>query len=392
VNNINLESQLASTAQALSLTTPATPTATSIIVELLQLMAAQSGTISDFNPGSNIRTLASIMGLVMEQQNITNRVTTAQNVLSGLFSFYNLTPPSPAYATGSVTFTLPQALSTDLTILSGTQVGTTGGLAFSTIASLTLEAGSLSGSVGIQAQQTGTLYNVAANSITQMLSTIPVTVSVTNPNPTTGGTNAPSLSTLVNILSNTILSNATSTPSAIAAASYGVSTASGETTLYTTVYEPWVTQLTAGTTITASPGFTVYVDNGSGTASETLLEAVLNKLTGTPQYVPAGVPFSVLSVTPVNIDCTVDATTTTAYSGSIPYISTLITNAVNNYFSSLNFGDTVDGNALEVDIVNAVSQLIQSASVTLTPTSPVTVPAYQRAILSELTLNIIPPS
>ena len=389
----NSLSQLFSTlSQSLQLNTPATPTATSLLIELLQLMTGTSGVITDINPGSNIRTLASIIGMIAEQQNIANRTSVAQSILSGLFALYNIPVPVATVASGNVTFTLTSALTTPFTIGAGTVVGTSGGATFTTTSPATIPAESLSISAPIESTQTGTLYNVAAGSITQLLSTLPVSMTVNNAAPTSGGTNNPSPSTLIAILNNTILSYETGTPAGIAAAAYGVSLSDGETALYTTVYEPWVAQLTAGVTITASPGYTVYIDNGSGSASTNLLQAVLNKLNGTPQYVPAGVPFSVLAVTPVDVDVVVDAVTTTAYANSIPYISTLITNSVNRYFDSLQFGDTVDGNAMEVNIVNATSGLLQSASVTLTPPTPVSVPAYQRGLLNILTLNVTAPA
>ncbi len=62
------------------------------------------------------------------------------------------------------------------------------------------------------------------------------------------------------------------------------------------------------------------------------------------------------------------------------------TNAVTQYFQTLNFGDTYVPSDLTVAVVNALTGLVSGVSIT--PTSPVTALPYQRVILSSLTINI----
>src|ERR1700722_1978672 len=88
----------------------------------------------------------------------------------------------------------------------------------------------------------------------------------------------------------------------------GTASGSTEAVQYSTCYEPWIAQLLAGVTNPAA-GFQVYVDNGSGTASTALLTAVAAELdgdfaTGAEGNRPAGVPYTVNVVNPVNANGT----------------------------------------------------------------------------------------
>lgn len=378
-----------SESQATGISPPVPSSATSMTIEMLQLLSAATGVATDANVGSNVRSLATTIAAIIEQQSITSKVLTAQNILNLLLTIYNITVPQATYATGSATFSLPASLTTTTLVPQGTQISTSGGLVFQTTQNLTIPAGSLSGSVSIQSIETGTIYNVSAGAITNILSSLPQTVTVTNPAPTSGGTNSPSVSTVVNAVANAVLGTATSTPQSIASYVYGTSISSGETVQYSTVYEPWVYSSGSGNVA----GYTVYIDNGSGAASSDLISAVnallLNSnTTGIPSKIPAGVPFSVEAVVPVEIDVTVTATTEPEYNQSIPYISTLVTNATDQYFQQLNFGDTYLSSDLLVNVTNNILGMVQGISVTATPSDTVTTLPYERAILNQLTINI----
>jgi uncharacterized phage protein gp47/JayE len=379
-----LLSTIQTAAQQTGLNTPVPPSATALTIELLQLMSAATGTLSDYNVGSNIRTLATTLATIIEQQNITSRVLTAQNILNLLLTAYNVTVPQATNATGQETFTLLSPITSSLTIPTGTQVGTVGGLVFSTTESGTIPAGMTSVTIPIEAAQSGTIYNVPAGTITTLLSSLPQAVTVTNSSPTQGGTNAPTINAILGLLANAILSQGTSTPQSIASAVNGVSISTGEMVKYSTVYEPWLYASGSG----AMLGFQVYIDNGGGGASSELITAVQNLLSGTTlsSLTPAGVPYQVLAVDPVYSDVTVTATSAPQYASNIPYLNTLATNAVTQYFQSLNFGDTYVPSDLTVAVVNALTGLVSGVSIT--PTSPVTALPYQRVILSSLTINI----
>lgn len=73
-------------------------------------------------------------------------------------------------------------------IPTGTLLKTAGGLLYSTVEELTLNAG-MKDTVTVEAESIGTLYNVPANTINVLPVKIPGITAVTNPNPLTTGTN-----------------------------------------------------------------------------------------------------------------------------------------------------------------------------------------------------------
>jgi len=92
-------------------------------------------------------------------------------------------------ATGTVTFT--RGTSTDvISIPVGTQVGTVdGSVVVQTLATAILSVGALSATVPVQAITTGPAGNVAAGTLTQLLTPVAKVNSVTNTNALTGGAN-----------------------------------------------------------------------------------------------------------------------------------------------------------------------------------------------------------
>jgi uncharacterized phage protein gp47/JayE len=92
-------------------------------------------------------------------------------------------------ATGTVTFTCAVAPSVNVTIPAGTQISTVSGLIFTTNTAATIPAGHTSVSVAVTAQQPGSLWNVAANSIITFVAPVSGVDYVTNPSVTSGGTN-----------------------------------------------------------------------------------------------------------------------------------------------------------------------------------------------------------
>jgi hypothetical protein len=102
-------------------------------------------------------------------------------------------------------------------------------------------------------------------------------------------------------------------------------------------YEPWLAAGTGAGSGTA--GFTLYVDNGTGGASSSLLAAVtalLNGSAATQQngYRPVGVPYSVQAVTPVYASASVSGT---LYPGLLATgsVTPAVTSGITSYFNSL---------------------------------------------------------
>lgn len=293
---------------SLSPTVAATPTGVETATALLSLMAGLNGQATDYNQGSQIRTLAESIGAVVEQEGVAGQALALQALAYSAMSLFGISPPAATAATGVVTFatSLPVSAAPNapqaVPILAGTLVQTNGGVQFATTSTVTLASGTPSISVGVVATSAGAIGNVTSGAIAGApLTPIGYPLYVTNAVPTSGGADAASQSAALALFTAKAASLGLASPVAIANAAIGL-TVSGEVVQYAAVYEPWIAAGSGAGSGTA--GFTLYVDNGSGGASPSLLAAVQawisgNVTTNQSGYRPAGVPYVVSGVTPV---------------------------------------------------------------------------------------------
>jgi uncharacterized phage protein gp47/JayE len=383
--------------QTATLTVASPPTTAEVTVEALTWIAAQSGVLTDFNPGSQVRTDAEAVGSVIEMQSVIGQAEAFQAMVYSAWAAFNVMPLAATSSIGSVSFLTgtganPPVAPLDITIPSGTVVQTVGGTQFQTLTNTTLPKGSTSVTAVVSAVVAGTAGNVPAGAISQIASALPYPLQVTNAAPTVGGTLAETPAQTMTRFAAVVGSIGLATPVAIANGCIGVSVAgSSEAVQYATVYEPWITQADAGLT-TLTPGFQVFVDNGSGSASSNLLlavQAVLdgNQATGQEGFRPAGVPYSVHAVDPLY--CNVVVSGQALYPGLDASLNATTTTAVGNYFSSLAFGQPAEATQLTAAVANAVAGNINTLSVILSNVSGVSVSQIvptgtQRAILKQL--------
>jgi hypothetical protein len=312
---------------------------------MLSMIAALTGTPTDLNQGSQVRTLAEALGAITEEQGISDQALALQAFAYGAMSLFGVQQTTATSATGIVTFATslpvssaaiaPQAVS----IPAGTLFQTAGGVQFTTITPAVLASGTSSINVGAIASLAGAGGNVAAGSITGTpLTAIGYPLFVTNAASMAGGSNAGTQSQALADFTSISQSLGLSSPVAIANAVIGVtSSGTGETVLYGSVYEPWIAAGSGAGSGVA--GFTVYIDNGTGSASQSLITAALNFITGSATanqsgFRPAGVPFSVLSNTPVF--CTV-AVSGLLFPGLLATgaVVPAITSGIQSYFSTI---------------------------------------------------------
>ena len=296
---------------SLSPTVAATPTTTTVATNLLSLMAALNGTPTDYNVGSTIRTFSEATGLTVEQQGISNQALAFQALVYGALSLFKINQTFAQAATGTVTFatSLPVSAAPNsplaVAIPSGTLVqNIAGGVQFATIAPTVLASGTSNVNIGVLATTPGTAGNVSSGAISgQPLTPLGYPLYVINAAPTGGGSNAGTQA--LALAQFTAVSNSLGlvSPVAIANAAIGVqASGTGETVQKAAVYEPWIAAGSGAGSGTA--GFTLYIDNGTGGASNNLLTAVQAWITGSittnqSGYRPAGVPWTVSGVTPV---------------------------------------------------------------------------------------------
>ncbi len=379
-----------------NITVPSPPSTSDSASRLLALIAAQTGIITDLNVGSVVRTLAEAIGSVISINAVELQAMAFQALIFGGFSAFNVTPLSATPAQGILTFSTgaPGGTSppspTNVSIPAGTIVQTAGGLQYSVLTDTTLSASASAVTANANSILGGTAYNVGASSVTQIVSPLQAVLYVTNYAGFTGGTNAETSQQTASRFANVVNALQLSSPQAVAGAALGV-TYGTETVLYSTCYEGWLSSSPTPTTVF----FDVVIDNGTGAASSGLISAVTAVLNGdlvnftTSGYRPAGVPFAVNAVGPVSANVGITANTG---GGNTSLVSTQLTNAVQTYFQSLNFGDTAQLSVLSTQVTNAVTNEVNSITVQLlsgvTPETSISAPPTGRVILQTLTLTV----
>lgn len=384
---------------AASLTVAAPPDSTSIATTILAAQAAQSGVITDYNRGSQIRTLAETQGMIGEMQGVVTQALAFQALVYSAFSAFGITPYEASAAVGQITIATsllanPPLVPLSVPVPAGTVVQTPNGVQFVTTQNAVLAAGASSINIPAQAVVTGPAGNVAASTITQIVSALSYPLVVTNLQPFTGGADAESpVATLARFTAAVSAINGAS-PVAIANAVIGVTVAStAEEVLYATVYEAWVDQMASGAT-TLTPGYAVYVDNGAGSASNALLTAVSTFMNGVlPTQLgnrPAGVPYTVNAVEPLDAVVVVDGTPLSTASASV--LTANVGTAMTTLFNTLLFGMPITAAQVTGAVANAVGGLVSGLLVTLEDSngnavSELTPTATERVILQTLTIN-----
>lgn len=364
---------------------PSVPLTSSSAARIMALMMAQTGQLTDVSSGSIVRSLAMAIGSILNITGNEFQAQATQAIAYAGFAPWGITPLPAQAATGVVTFSTspttpyPNA-STNILIQSGTLVSTAFGVQFATTEDAIILAGTGSITVPVQATLTGTVGNVAANTIININSAILNNVYVSNPNPISGGTNAEMLSATATRYSNVIAGSQLTSPQAIASAVIGVTNGS-ESVQYSTVYENFPTV-----------GWTLYVDNGTGTASSQLLSNVTNFINDNPGHRPAGVPYAVDANVGIEANVIVSGTTLST-NANITALTQSVSTAVENYFNTLNFNDPAQLPFLSAFVSNAVPNALSSLTVTLEDSSGTSVDiidatSTQRIYLNTLTVNI----
>lgn len=375
---------------------PGAPTTDIVSATMLSYMAAQTGVLTDYEDGSQIRTLSESIGSVVEMESVIANALAVQAAVNSAYTVFNIVPYGATYSVGNATIstgtgTSPPPASQNVTIPQGTAIQTGGGIQFQTSQAATLLSGTTSVSIPIIALSPGVAGNVPANTITSFVYALPYPLYVNNPLATTGGTSAELPSQTLARFTAKVLSLGLGTPVSIANACIGVSVPStGETVMFSTVYEPWITTPASGAQ------FAVYIDNGSGSASTSLISAVQNTLNGSfalnlSGYRPAGVPYSTNAVTPLY--CSVAISGTATIPSQATTLQTLVSTNVQAFMDGFNFGigtsvPDIIGTVANVAIgqLTAINVVLYDSTGTAVQTlSP---SGYQRIVTTSISVTI----
>lgn len=274
-----------------------------ILNEMKQSAIAGGSGLTDFNSGSNTMNIFEAVARPMEQAYIDTRNGYTNNLRAIPYSVFDFKQKSGQKATVDVKFNRNAALSTVSNIPSGTRVSN-GSLVFITTANATIGVGAtVSDAVGAIAEEVGLEYNVKENTITTIESNLSAEiVSVTNPGQAVGGTDAETQTQMLRRFKYFINGLQGSNRYGIMA---GVLAVEG---VRSVSIEEHFASLKSGIY-----NFTVYVDDGTGSLSESLRNEIEDLINGTdteenPGLRAAGTNCDVVAATKVDITIELTAT------------------------------------------------------------------------------------
>lgn len=156
--------------------------------ELKNIVLAKQKKITDFNEGSVISSICEAVAIILERFYIEVKTGFAQNLDALAHSVFGFKRKEGSKATSSVVFTRNKP-STQETIIPVSTVVSSGNYKFKTTTIGVIASGELdSNKIPVQAEEIGLGYNVSANTITSIDSTVPIDiVSVNNPDKAVGG-------------------------------------------------------------------------------------------------------------------------------------------------------------------------------------------------------------
>lgn len=112
------------------------------------------------------------------------------NDLDSIGKIIGISRPQATYSEVTCTFRITQAIENDINLSEGILVSTAGGIQFVTVESLFIAAGETETNVICRAVMPGLIGKVIQNSITRVVSELPYTLRVNNPNSSSGGSEA----------------------------------------------------------------------------------------------------------------------------------------------------------------------------------------------------------
>lgn len=343
--------------------------------------------ITNYNVGTVIRSIIDMtaqLGAYLEQAQVDNFNAAVLNMLGQILAV------QPQGAIGSsylLQFTLSTASPQSVTIPAGTAATIPGtNLQWQTGSTITLAPGQTQSVIAF-ATVTGTITNVPANTITQLVSPIQY-VTVTNPSgePVTPGREAETLQQYQATVANTL--NKLHRGDTLAV-EYGALQA---TVLDTTGNV--IEQVVKALALDYTPGqFYCYIYNGQGAASSALIQQVQNLLTGYIDqngifhdgYKAAGVLANVATANTQAVNVTVSVLPAIGYAFSA--IQSPVSNAIAEYFTQLDINEELSLSQLIYVIlaVPGVADVEITAPTASLPGVPDIVPPSTAPALSAVT-------
>ena len=348
-----------------------------IMEAALANMIARQSKITDFNEGSIAHTILDTVARLVERNYIAIRQGYNEMLQVMPYSIFGMEKKAGVKASGTVVFSREKALNSVTTIPKGTKVSGNG-LTFETTAAGTIAAGALSsGAVAVSPEEAGSDYNIGVGVISSIDTTVPAdVVEVTNTQAFTGGTDEETdaefearFALFMNSLSGT---NA----AAVKNAALSVNAVRSVSVLDHKPPEDDIYNLS------------VYVDDGSGSASDEIIEAVRTAIEGdgtdeNPGHLAPGVNMRVLTPTAVPVAVKITATVASTNADTA---ATEIEDAILGYINALTIGE----NCLVAEIIARIMDLsyVKDVSVSL-PVANVSITGSQIARAGDIDISLL---
>jgi len=303
-----------------------------LISEMKDNAIAGGSGLTDFNQGSNIMNIFESVARPIEQAYIDTRNGYSNNLRAIPYSVFDFKQKSGQKASVSVVFTRNAALGSVSTIPVGTRVSN-GSLVFITTELGTIASGqTTSNSIEATAEEVGLQYNLAANTITTIESSLTAEiVSVNNPYKATGGTDAETQTQMLKRFKLMINGLQGSNRYGIMAGILGIE---GVRSVGMIEHFPPKSDIY---------NVTVYVDDGTGLLTDEIKNKCIDLINGNdteenPGLRAAGINIEILPATPMEVSIKLTAT---IYRAEEARITNDITTKLQEYINGLGIHENV---------------------------------------------------
>lgn len=350
--------------------------------QIKNYFVANQRRVTDMNSGSSLDTQMNAFATQLNQVMVKSAGGFKNQFEQIPYQMFDFQRKTESFASGTAVFSRQDADPVQVDIPSGTIISTSSGLLYTTQSLVSILSGNLSSSaVNIIANEAGVGYNVLSGVITVINSTVPGVNSVTNNTAATGGTDKESDSNYFSRFTIYILGLAKSNRYGIFTAATGVDTVQSA---YVEDHFPPESNLY---------NFTVYVDDGSGSVPQAVLDEIYLEIYGNDTseyqgYAAAGINFRVLtaSLVPITIAYSIEIDPVSADPDTVTdNLETTIT----NYINSLWVGSDVVRSEL-IRLIKSADGVLDVPTITLNgTTSNITALASQVARVSVITPTVL---
>lgn len=362
-----------------------------VVAEIVSDVVALNPQFTDWVEGSGIRSIIDAFAMLMIrlQHALVSGLRTGMQV--GTFRNFDF-PRLPAQpATGTVTLTRSNTAAA-VTVSAGAQFGVPGATdrVYESIADVPMAIGVASVDLAVRCQTAGTVGRTAAATITQIISSLGFSATVTNARAILNGSNEETLSEQAERFLSFVASFSRGTKDALAYAAKTVVLTDSDGNIIEHVEGVLVREPFRDDDPPGPVGLVqVYVDNGSGAASADLVTKVQNTLRGYTEngvvvkgWISAGVDLLVSAVVGQALDVTVTVRMQAGFDKDVT--KTAVQVAIGAYLQSL----PVFGSAIVSEIVAAAMSVDGVMDVTVVaPTANVTPATISRIVPGVVTVQ-----